>query len=69
MLKKVKGFLIQSTARSLDVAPGPKQAFQTQVVLVEESLPKAMKEAVEQCPTGMELISLSVTELAVWMKE
>jgi hypothetical protein len=70
MLKKVKGFLIQSTAKVLSVDPehGGKVA-QSQLVLVKNSLPKAIEEAIAQCPSNMEIIALSVTELPVWIEE
>lgn len=68
MFERKLGFMVNSTTRQriMDIK-SPGMITQFQAVLVADSLIQAMKEAIQQCPADREIISLTVSEVPVFI--
>jgi len=64
---KYKGFLVASTIQKKIVAKdAPGQVLQFQLVLLSDSLVKAFKEAISNCPSDSTVIGISISEIPVF---
>lgn len=67
-MKKQRSYLIQVTLRTRVVDPkAPGQLIRTEMVLVEDSLVKAFEVALDQCPSNMEIVLLTISETTVYI--